>query len=1404
MKKSSKLLSLILSTAMVSSAVILPVGAASSYENVLMYYDMSSTKQTSGSYTGGEISDSQTNTGSTYECVGGLFGKSADDGAFVINRGTGAGSNQVKVTNAYTEIGTSADTMTYEVQMAANMLGRAGFSFTPLTNSTGAASSVQPAIDVEKFNGTITTNLKENGTDGTAKTVGTYTPGQWIKVAVEVTKSTDTVKYYINGELVDTRISGVDITTFYPDIRLNGAYRSDITSTDLDICFDNFRVYEGTYAGDDAISLAENSKVTVDGTTLKVAEDATLADVTEVLGEGAVYYTDSTLAKEATELADGVTAVVTNGEIFGYYTIATFDKWADAWVKAVANGSNMNFDGSYNGTSKYLAWADTNVNGTSSTSQKAGIGLKSATDYAYVVTASSVEEDKSIWAGLRPEWNAGNVGIAAEDTTIEAQVYISDNVQPWFGVKFTDDDAACINTRYAFSLGAKDDAVASEDEIIGGRWYKLALTVNAETDTAKFYINGKYVGETVIDGIGGINYDARVMTALGAEGSFAAVDNYRIYGWAYDPTNDVVENAEPITVQTGTLASDIDGIAGVVDADGTEVTGEVSTGDYAVYASANGEVYEYALITTEGEPIATEEPTEAPTEAPEQIVDATASDLGITSSHPRVAVREKAIAAISTPWHGSWIVSSDILINALTSSEGYTLSYVDKNKEDASSAYVTDGYVKAKKANVTAYIPIVLKVDEVEFDIHNDNNGGYYSGDNTEKEDMGGLGGKAVDDVAYSLRVCSQTFSEWGCQEIKLADKIGSVYHTDVPFTVVFNAYADGDAVMRISCGYRTSTASEMFLWEADGTLKWRNTAGDNDEPAGIVSNVTRGRWHRFAIVWDPRSGSIDNMTTGSGRYELYVDGQRLGSSTFKTSTDSSLGTMLVGVDMDSTSGRVAFDDFVAWTGEYDGDLMGDVLTISEMEGATVNVDTKTVIADPDVYSNVADLNTALTEALGTENVKIFSDSTFTAEATELVSGIVALVELETGAYHYLDIKVEAKDEYNTAYIREDFSNTTLKNIGNDKISMQLYSSESCYSLNGIADIGAKRDKALVISSVAGKTLSDNTYSSPQIDLANQSGYDDNIITAECSICSYQEDMNAVNAGEPGIMLMQDGDWSKILNVKLQRDGYIYINGKNTGRTYNTNQWYKVAFVLNKAEATGKVYINGDLVDTVEDFVFTKAATRFRASVEFDVTDYQSKAGAGAFDDFRIYAVEYDPTDDIIEIEFDDTINYIADYERITNETVTKKQIMDALTTNAAKAEVYSDDWYEDDYALEDDDELDEYSIVTLVSASGESFKYIRLGEEVLTAVSGLAVTEADGTVTAAVDIVTVGGNAMLVIAGKDSSGVLQSVKITNITASDLGASVKAELAYNEDYTYTAYVWTASMQNLADMVTYTK
>ena len=257
------------------------------------------------------------------------------------------------------------------------------------------------------------------------------------------------------------------------------------------------------------------------------------------------------------------------------------------------------------------------------------------------------------------------------------------------------------------------------------------------------------------------------------------------------------------------------------------------------------------------------------------------------------------------------------LFSVLTSSEGYTLSYVDaeKNVPRDVVASVKDGYVLCRKDGENdIYVPVVCQSTPYVFASAGSNFGAHgKDGVISYGEDKSGIGGKTDDDKSRYISVGETmvTAGVYPRYEYALSSivKDGNDNTCDEPFTFETNIYADGDAVMQFAI--RTYV---VLQWRANGEVWGMNsTSADAFSNSAVkLGELERGKWHRLTIGYD----------LNRNRVVIYADGVRLtnsGSRSLgKTGDAGQLNNSLrIGLGDTSVNGTIAMDDIIGYKGHY-------------------------------------------------------------------------------------------------------------------------------------------------------------------------------------------------------------------------------------------------------------------------------------------------------------------------------------------------------------------------------------------------------------------------------------------------------------------------------------------------------
>ena len=273
----------------------------------------------------------------------------------------------------------------------------------------------------------------------------------------------------------------------------------------------------------------------------------------------------------------------------------------------------------------------------------------------------------------------------------------------------------------------------------------------------------------------------------------------------------------------------------------------------------------------------------------------------ITSSNARIIPMDTTIAVLSHTTESTHKISSATLISALSNTGGYTLSYVDANKEANASSHVTDGYIKVTKAGLDdMYIPIVKKGPVIEDNIQNSTVTNETT--NASFAFAGGIGGKAEDDIAGVITAVGTPIRKMPRIHIGNSTAADATALKKLPYTIKFKVYAEGNATAAVN--YRWTDANDtyrLFRWYPDGTYKY-NVNGALVEGGTLA----REQWHDIALVY----------CSQTNKYMLYVNGElQEGYSCSIAGTYYSL--IYLAMENDSTNGTVAYSDLEAYYGYY-------------------------------------------------------------------------------------------------------------------------------------------------------------------------------------------------------------------------------------------------------------------------------------------------------------------------------------------------------------------------------------------------------------------------------------------------------------------------------------------------------
>lgn len=278
--------------------------------------------------------------------------------------------------------------------------------------------------------------------------------------------------------------------------------------------------------------------------------------------------------------------------------------------------------------------------------------------------------------------------------------------------------------------------------------------------------------------------------------------------------------------------------------------------------------------------------------------------------------------------------------------------------------------------------------------------------------------------------------------------------------------------------------------------------------------------------------------------------------------------------------------------------------------------------------------------------------------------------------------------------------------------------------------------------------------------------YTDSIITTEAQVYVPSGKIE-IYAGSN-----QSGEDRPGVAVRNGKAGYVNANGwdytdddeNSTAVACDNNVWHKVAFEQNPSAKTVKVYLDGVLIQTIENVKFNANGICKDIRIQND----------GYIDNFRVYADSYDPANDIMPAEDNDSYTFLADSMTVAE---AKAMLMANQNAETAVARVYKGDVGGTE--AEDTELLQAGWNVVVTSLSGDFYH----NNNVHTVVKSIetAATLSDGTLTATVTkltdnvipsmiMVLVQNNGQVVKASETKTNV--GLGVTTFTISDVGTSL--------------------------------
>lgn len=360
-----------------------------------------------------------------------------------------------------------------------------------------------------------------------------------------------------------------------------------------------------------------------------------------------------------------------------------------------------------------------------------------------------------------------------------------------------------------------------------------------------------------------------------------------------------------------------------------------------------------------------------------------------------VKVRDDCVTVYSHTENPTWSISSNELIEILSSNTGYELTYVDDNKDEVTTSHVTGGYIKASKDETVFYIPIAKSFDyEKGYSTAKvaDVNVRYRNAYGQTPVTATNVAGNPATAFGFAVKGAGVTAGD-RYDIYQLDENLSDAYDPNlnkyykVTCTYTFNMYAEGDALLY----FGSAKGMHIFDWMPNGDVYiTRYEGGKSIKDTNPVCNLPRGQWYHVAYSQD----------RASNRGELYINGNRYVSETgLLPSWNYYKGISLciegnAEYTTDSVGDRVLFSDVEYHEGFYYRDSQ-DIDVTNATEDFVIDETTNTIYTQN--ITTIDALKEAVLDNTDASAVKVYADKTFAAEATELADTNVVFVTSANG-----------------------------------------------------------------------------------------------------------------------------------------------------------------------------------------------------------------------------------------------------------------------------------------------------------------------------------------------------------------------------------------------------------------------
>lgn len=261
----------------------------------------------------------------------------------------------------------------------------------------------------------------------------------------------------------------------------------------------------------------------------------------------------------------------------------------------------------------------------------------------------------------------------------------------------------------------------------------------------------------------------------------------------------------------------------------------------------------------------------------------------------------------------------------------------------------------------------------------------------------------AEDDIILPGREDTSAVFTVGTKTVNVTHTSGMKFFVPNPskmFTFEMSVYFDGGARPSMSAMWDDDlTASTLIKVDEEGYVWYNNNSSTLKSDVVLMP----GTWNIFAISYDP----------SRVRYSLYVNGTMIGNMTYMYN-QAQADEVWVGVAPVSSDGRVAYDDFKGYYGEYDTSsvLVPSLSSTSEY----ARIENENIVFEPTQFASFSDLEAVL-EKSNVEKAVLFTDSSMKNESQgEIGDGYVYVITSSSGISKVYTLKLPALNVFTVTF----------------------------------------------------------------------------------------------------------------------------------------------------------------------------------------------------------------------------------------------------------------------------------------------------------------------------------------------------------------------------------------------------